>query len=61
MPAIAMSVGAKPPRRVPRWFGRLLAGEVATVMMTQVKGVPHAKAKRELGWRPANPGWRILA
>jgi nucleoside-diphosphate-sugar epimerase len=62
LPAIAKSVGAKPPRRVPRWLGRLLAGEVATVMMTEVRGASNAKAKRELGWRPAHPSWRgVLA
>ena len=62
LPAIARSVGAKPPRRVPRWLGRLLAGEVATVMMTEVRGASNAKAKRELDWRPAHPSWRgVLA
>ena len=43
----------KPPRRVPRWLGRLLAGEAAAVMMTEVRGASNAKAKRELGWQPA--------
>ena len=62
LPAIARSVGAKPPRRVPRWLGRLLAGEVATVMLTEVRGASNAKAKRELDWRPAHPSWRgVLA
>jgi nucleoside-diphosphate-sugar epimerase len=27
MPALARAIGAKPPRRVPRWLGRLLVGE----------------------------------
>jgi nucleoside-diphosphate-sugar epimerase len=58
LPAIAESVGAKPPRHVPRWLGRLLAGEVATVMMTEVRGASNEKAKRELGWRPSHPSWR---
>jgi nucleoside-diphosphate-sugar epimerase len=58
LPAIAQAVGAKPPRRVPRWLGRLLAGEVAAVMMTEVRGASNQKAKRELGWRPAHPSWR---
>jgi nucleoside-diphosphate-sugar epimerase len=58
LPAIAQAVGAKPPRRVPRRLGRLLAGEVATVMMTEVRGASNQKAKRELGWRPAHPSWR---
>jgi nucleoside-diphosphate-sugar epimerase len=58
LPVIAASVGAKPPRRVPRWLGRLLAGEAATVMMTDVRGASNEKAKRELGWRPGHPSWR---
>jgi nucleoside-diphosphate-sugar epimerase len=58
LPAIAESVGAKRPRRVPRWLGRLLAGEVATVMMTEVRGASNEKAKRQLGWRPGHPSWR---
>jgi nucleoside-diphosphate-sugar epimerase len=58
LPVLASALGAKPPRRVPRWLGRLLAGEAATVMMTEVRGASNEKAKRELGWRPAHPSWR---
>lgn len=58
LPALADSVGAKAPRRVPRWLGRLLAGEAATIMMTDVRGASNEKAKRELGWRPGHPTWR---
>jgi nucleoside-diphosphate-sugar epimerase len=58
LPAVAEGLGAKPPRHVPRWLGRLLAGEAATVMMTEVRGASNAKAKRELGWTPAHPSWR---
>jgi hypothetical protein len=43
---------------VPRWFCRLVAGEAAVVMMTEVRGASNAKAKRELGWQPAHPSWR---
>ena len=58
LPAAATAFGARPPRRVPRWLGRMLAGEAATVMMTEVRGASNARAKRELGWRPAHPTWR---
>jgi nucleoside-diphosphate-sugar epimerase len=58
LPALATTLGAKPPRRLPRWLGRLAAGEVGTVMMTEVRGASNAKAKRELGWRPRYPSWR---
>ena len=58
MPELARALGAKPPRRVPRWLGRLLAGEAATVMMTEVRGASNEKAKRELGWKPRYASWR---
>lgn len=58
LPAVARVLGAGPPRRLPRWLGRALAGEVATVMMTEVRGASNAKAKRELAWEPSHPSWR---
>jgi nucleoside-diphosphate-sugar epimerase len=58
LPALAAAAGARPPRRVPAWLARLLAGEHAVVLMTEVRGASNAKAKRELGWRPAHPSWR---
>jgi nucleoside-diphosphate-sugar epimerase len=58
LPAAAETLGAKPPRRVPRWLGRIAAGEAATVMMTEVRGASNEKAKRELGWRPRYSSWR---
>lgn len=58
LPEIAKAVGAKPPWHVPRWVGRLAAGEAAVVMMTESRGASNAKAKRELDWEPAHPSWR---
>jgi len=58
LPFVAQAVGAKPPRRVPVWLGRLGAGDVGVSMMTQIRGSSNARAKRELGWRPAWPSWR---
>lgn len=58
LPEIARRIGAKPPRRIPRWLGRLLAGEAAVVMMTELRGASNEKAKRELGWVPRHPSWR---
>jgi nucleoside-diphosphate-sugar epimerase len=58
LPALAQELGAKNPMRVPRFMGRLFAGEAGAVMMTDVRGASNAKAKRELGWRPAHPSWR---
>ena len=58
LPVLASALGAKPPRRVPRWLGRLAGGEMATVMMTEVRGASNEKAKRELGWKPRYASWR---
>jgi nucleoside-diphosphate-sugar epimerase len=58
LPAAAETLGAKPPRRLPRWLGRIAAGEAATVMMTEVRGASNEKAKRELGWSPRYRTWR---
>jgi 2-alkyl-3-oxoalkanoate reductase len=58
LPALASSIGAKPPRKVPRWVARLVAGEVSVVLMTEIRGASNAKAKRELGWTLRYPSWR---
>jgi nucleoside-diphosphate-sugar epimerase len=58
LPLLASALGAKPPRRIPRWLARLAAGEVATLMMTETKGASNEKAKRELGWQLRYPSWR---
>lgn len=58
LPALAATLGAKPPRRVPRWLARLLAGEPGVVVMTESRGASNAKAKRELGWTLRYPSWR---
>jgi len=58
LPELASALGARPPMRVPRWVGRILAGSTATVMMTEVRGASNAKAKRELGWEPRYASWR---
>jgi 2-alkyl-3-oxoalkanoate reductase len=58
IPYLAEVLGAKPPRRVPVWLGRLLAGEVPVTMMTSIRGASNEKAKRELGWQPKYASWR---
>jgi nucleoside-diphosphate-sugar epimerase len=60
LPALAETLGAKQPMRVPRFVGRLFAGEVGVVMMTDARGASNAKAKRELGWQPKHPSWDEL-
>lgn len=58
LPVLADALGAKPPRHVPRWLARLVAGEAAVVMGTEARGASNAKAKRELGWTLRYPSWR---
>ena len=58
LPVLAAAVGAKPPRRVPTWLARRLAGDVVVAMMTEARGASNAKAKRELGWSLRYPSWR---
>ena len=58
LPELAAAIGAKPPRRVPVWLGRLFAGELAILVMTEIRGCSNAKAKRELDWQPSYASWR---
>ena len=58
LPELAAMLGAKRPMRVPRFIGRLAAGQAGVVLMTELRGASNAKAKRELGWHPAHSSWR---
>jgi nucleoside-diphosphate-sugar epimerase len=58
VPAYAEALGAKPPRRVPVWLARLVAGKALVGMATSLRGASNAKAKRELGWQPQHATWR---
>jgi 2-alkyl-3-oxoalkanoate reductase len=58
LPALAAAIGAKPPRRIPRWLARLVAGEAGIALMTEARGASNAKAKSELGWALGYPSWR---
>jgi len=58
LPVLAAAVGAKRPLRVPRWVGRLVAGDWAVTAMTELRGASNDKAKRELGWQLRYPSWR---
>jgi nucleoside-diphosphate-sugar epimerase len=58
LPVLADALGARPPRRFPRWLARLFAGDAAVMMGTEARGASNAKAKRELGWQLRYPSWR---
>jgi nucleoside-diphosphate-sugar epimerase len=59
LPFLAEQLGARKPMRVPRFAGRLLAGEAAVIPMTEIRGASNAKAKRVLGWHPRWSTWRV--
>jgi|RhiMetdeSRZDD1v2_1073273.scaffolds.fasta_scaffold05408_4 nucleoside-diphosphate-sugar epimerase len=58
LPEYASAIGARPPRRVPRFIARLAAGKFGLYMSTQLQGATNAKAKRDLDWEPRWASWR---
>jgi len=58
LPVYAEAMGAKPPRRIPRWLVTLTVGPTLARSATGSRGASNAKAKRELGWQAAHPSWR---
>jgi nucleoside-diphosphate-sugar epimerase len=58
LPDLARALGAKPPRHLPAWLGRLLIGEAGLSMMNSIRGSVNTKAKRLLRWQPLHPNWR---
>jgi nucleoside-diphosphate-sugar epimerase len=58
LPVFAEAAGAKRPLRVPVWLAKLVGGEGVGMYALSMRGASNAKAKRELGWRPAHPSWR---
>src|SRR3984885_16207274 len=58
LPALAAALGAGPPRHVPVWLARLIAGTGAGMMADGARGARNAKGKRELGWTLRYPSWR---
>jgi nucleoside-diphosphate-sugar epimerase len=58
LPDLAKAIGAKPPRHVPVWLGKLFIGKAGVAMMTTSRGSSNTKAKRTLGWDPIFKSWR---
>jgi nucleoside-diphosphate-sugar epimerase len=58
LPFLADVLGVRPPRRLPTWLARLVAGEAITSMSTRITGSSNAKARRELRWEPRYRSWR---
>ena len=58
LPVYAEALGAKPPRRVPVWLVRLVAGSGVAAFATTLRGASNELAKRELAWQPRYASWR---
>lgn len=58
LPFYATVLQAPPPRRVPFWLGRLVAGPHVAYFATRAPGASNAKARRELGFVPHFASWR---
>jgi 2-alkyl-3-oxoalkanoate reductase len=58
LPVLAGLVGAKPPLHIPKWLGRVLAGDHMIKLMTEVRAGSNAKAKGAFGWQPLHASWR---
>lgn len=58
LPLLADTIGAKRPRRIPRWLARLATGDAGIVLLTEDHAASNAKAKQELGWTLRYPSWR---
>ena len=58
LPVLADVLGAKPPRHIPAWLVRLIAGQDVVLGATRSRGASNAKAQRELGWTLRYPSWR---
>jgi nucleoside-diphosphate-sugar epimerase len=58
VPAYLEALGAKPPRRVPFWLAKLVAGRAVAENAVNLRGASNRRAKQELGWRPRYASWR---
>ena len=58
LPALAESLAAPRPLRVPALLARPLAGRYGVAIMTSAQGASNELAKRELGWQPRHRSWR---
>lgn len=58
LPELARAIGAREPRRIPVWIGRLFVGEPGIYAMNKVRGWSNEKARRVLQWRPVLRSWR---
>ena len=55
LPVLAQALGAKPPRRVPVWLARLIAGEGVVMMSTEARAPPTRRPSASSAGRCAIP------
>jgi nucleoside-diphosphate-sugar epimerase len=58
LPVYAEALGAKPPRHVPAWLGRLTAGQLLVHFATTLPGASNARIKAAMDWKPTRSSWR---
>jgi 2-alkyl-3-oxoalkanoate reductase len=58
LPVLAQALGAKPPRHLPSWLARVIAGPAAVITATESRGASNTSAKTDLGWTLRYPSWR---
>jgi len=56
--AFAQRLGASPPRRVPVWLARLLAGEMAVRYFATSMKTTNARFRHDFSWSPKYPTYR---
>ncbi|MEX0679698.1 MAG: NAD-dependent epimerase/dehydratase family protein [Pirellulales bacterium] len=56
--ALAQRFSAPPPRRVPVWLARLMAGRAAAEFFTRSTRTTADRFKRDIGWQPQFPTYR---
>jgi 2-alkyl-3-oxoalkanoate reductase len=54
----AARLGAPPPRRVPLWLAKWLAGEQAVAYFTRSTRTTNARLRRDFAWTPRYPTYR---
>lgn len=58
LPEFAKILGAKPPRHVPTWLGRLAVGDLGVNAFTEIRGADNTLAKQTFDWQPGYASWR---
>ncbi len=58
LPEFARILGAKAPRHIPSWLGRLAVGDVGVAAFTEIRGADNTLAKKTFDWQPGYASWR---